>query len=163
MTAADMNANIDQDRNEFDFITTNFLAPLKRCASVSQHPEQQRCHRGFPLYPPCFLGVRENENRRIVLKLKSRVSSRQRNLSVGAQCFRRQTHRVPLKSARRQKEWEELFFAEIPAKPRLAVEHGGNRRMAFATGNVAFGLHPVRPRFPGRGTGRLDLQGLPRH
>ena len=79
MTAAHMNASMDQNRNVFDFITTIFLTPPKRCVSVSHHAKQQRCQRGFPSCPPCFLRVRRNENRRYVLKLKSRVSPRKTN------------------------------------------------------------------------------------
>ena len=57
MTAADMNARTGQSKDDVSFIKTIFLLNRNVVLRFCCDAKQQRCHRGFPLYPECFPGV----------------------------------------------------------------------------------------------------------
>src|SRR5213075_73803 len=68
-------------RTETNLISSQQSFSIRRNVVFrSRHQaKQQRCQRGFPSCPPCFLRVCKDENWRYVLKLKSRVSPRKTN------------------------------------------------------------------------------------
>ena len=57
MTAADMNARTGQSKDDVSFIKTIFLLNRNVVLRFCCDAKQQRCHRGFPLYPECFPDV----------------------------------------------------------------------------------------------------------
>src|SRR5258708_2486886 len=124
MTAAQMNARNGQSDDDVSFINMLLLnrnVVLRFCYRA----KQQRCQRGFSLYPSRFPGVRGDKNWKTVPKWTSRVRLKAKNPLPVARSFLIRTARTTRSSEMHDSRVNARGFRpEGDDATQRATEHG---------------------------------------